>query len=379
MTVQPLVDPGPELTPEQLARYSRHLLLPQVGLEGQRRLTNASVCVLGAGGLGCPAMVYLAAAGVGRITVIDSDVVEESNLQRQVLHRVEDIGRPKVDSAARALRELNPLVEVVPRQVRLTPENVRSELAGHDIVLDGTDNFETRYVVDDACTELGLPRVWAAVLRFDAQVASFVPTPWVRPEQATRLRDLFPVPPHPDEVPSCAEAGVLGILCGQVGSVMAGEVIKLVAGFGEPLVGRVLLIDALTTQTRIVPLRPRREGAHPVPSAEPGRLRPVLELRQVEPTEVRDGWPGTVLDVREPAEHALGMIPGAKPVPVGEVLSWTSAYPLPEGPVLVYCKAGPRAERAAAHLARLGHPDVAVLRGGILAWIDQVDPSLPRY
>lgn len=377
--MQPLVDPGPELTPAQLARYSRHLLLPQVGLEGQRRLGNASVCVLGAGGLGCPAMVYLAAAGIGRITVIDSDVVEESNLQRQVLHRVEDIGTPKVESAARALRELNPLVDVVTRQVRLTPDNVRTELAGHDIVLDGTDNFETRYTVDDACTDLGLPRVWAAVLRFDAQVASFVPTPWVRPEQAVRLRDLFPVPPHPDDVPSCAEAGVLGILCGQVGSVMAGEVIKLVAGFGEPLVGRVLLIDALSATTRVVPLRPRRGSAEPVTPAAADRVRPVLELRRVEPGEVREGWPGTVLDVREPAEHALGMVPGAKPVPVGEVLSWTSAAELPEGPVLVYCKAGPRAERAAAHLVRLGHPDVAVMRGGILAWIDEVDPSLPRY
>jgi sulfur-carrier protein adenylyltransferase/sulfurtransferase len=383
--VEPLVDLGPELTAEQLARYSRHLLLPQVGLDGQRRLGNASVCVLGAGGLGCPAMVYLAAAGIGRITIIDSDVVEESNLQRQVLHRVEDLGRPKVESAARALRELNPLVEVVPRQVRLTPENARTELAGHDIVLDGTDNFDTRYVVDDACTALGLPRVWAAVLRFNAQVASFVPAPLVRREQAVRLRDLFPRPPHPDDVPSCAEAGVLGMLCGQVGSVMAGEVIKLVAGFGEPLVGRVLLMDALTAQTRIVPLRPAPASAHE-PTA-PGAAqaaaeqprRPVLDLRQVEPTEVRHGWAGTVLDVREPAEHALGMVPGAKPVPVGEVLSWTSPEELPEGPVLVYCKAGPRAERAAAHLVRLGHRDVAVLRGGILAWIDQVDPSLPRY
>lgn len=383
--MQPLVDLGPELTPEQLARYSRHLLLPQVGLDGQRRLGNASVCVLGAGGLGCPAMVYLAAAGIGRITIIDSDVVEESNLQRQVLHRVEDLGRPKVESAARALRELNPLVQVVPRQLRLTPQNARTELAGHDIVLDGTDNFDTRYVVDDACTALGLPRVWAAVLRFNAQIASFVPAPLVREEQAVRLRDLFPRPPHPDDVPSCAEAGVLGMLCGQVGSVMAGEVIKLVAGFGEPLVGRVLLMDALTAQTRIVPLRPAPASAHEPVDRDSARTsadrprRPVLDLRQVEPTAVRHGWPGTVLDVREPAEHALGMVPGAKPVPVGEVLSWTSPDELPQGPVLVYCKAGPRAERAAAHLVRLGHQDVAVMRGGILAWIDQVDPSLPRY
>lgn len=377
--VRPLVEPGPELTAEQVSRYSRHLLVPQIGMLGQRRLRNARVAVVGAGGLGCPALSYLVAAGVGAVTLIDDDVVDVTNLQRQVLHRVQDVGVPKVDSAARALRELNPEVVLTPRHTRLTTATVRDVLSGHDVVLDGTDNFETRYLVSDACRELGLPLVWAAVLRFDAQISTFVPG---LPESVT-LRDLYPVPPRPEDVPSCAEAGVLGALVGQVGSIMAAEVVKLVAGFGEPLIGRVLVLDALTQRTREVPLRPvgaPRLGHRARAVAERCATREVVALRELTPQQVRDLDLGlvTLLDVREPAEHAMGTVPGAQAVPVGEVLTWTGED-LPAGPVVVYCKAGPRAERAAAHLVRLGHPDVAVLNGGILGWIEHVDPSLPRY
>ncbi len=376
-SLPPLVQPGPPLSAGQVSRYSRHLLVPQIGMAGQRRLRNARVAVVGAGGLGSPVLAYLAAAGVGALTVIDDDDVDLTNLQRQVLHSTATIGVPKVDSAARALHALNPDVAVSPRHTRLTRENAEDLLAGHDVVVDGADNFDTRYVVSDACVALGLPVVWAAVLRFDAQVSTFLPGV----EGAVTLRDLFPVPPHPEDVPSCAEAGVLGALVGQVGAVMATEVVKLVCGFGEPLVGRVLLVDALTQRTREVPLRP--VGAVVAPVARPDS-REVLPLRTLTPAQVSallGAEPAPlVLDVREPAEHALGMVPGARPVPVGQVLAWEDLAALgPHGPVVVYCKSGPRAERAAAHLVRLGHPDVAVMDGGIVAWIDTVDPSLPQY
>jgi len=213
-SLPPLVSMGPELTREQLQRYSRHLLLPGMETSGQRRLLNARVCVVGAGGLGSPALLYLAAAGVGHLTVIDHDVVEVSNLQRQVLHRASGVGRPKAESAREALVELNPGIEVVARNVEVGPGTVVELLTGHDVVVDGTDNFATRYLVNDACRQLGLPLVWAAVLRYDAQVSAFLPPSVVPAERAVQLRDLFPVPPSPEAVPSCAEAGVLGALCG---------------------------------------------------------------------------------------------------------------------------------------------------------------------
>lgn len=373
----PLVEPGPELTPEQLTRYSRHLLLPGIGLEGQRRLGNARVCVVGAGGLGSPALVYLAAAGVGHITVIDEDRVDVTNLQRQVVHRDADVGRPKVDSAVRAVRELNPDVEVTGHAVRVDESSVLQLLDGHDVVLDGTDNFATRYVVNDACMSLGLPLVWAAVLRFDAQLSTFLP-PRLAGRAAVQLRDLFPTPPRPEDVPSCAEAGVLGAMVGQVGSMMAAEAVKLITGTGEPLAGRVLLLDALSQRTREITLRPGGAAvAGTIPEA--GAARDVVALATMSPTEVREADGVQLLDVREPGEHALGTVPGARLVPVGEVLAWEDLSALGEEPVVLYCKTGPRAQRAARHLVHLGHPDVRVMEGGMLAWIDQVDPSLPSY
>ncbi|MBA2694383.1 MAG: molybdopterin-synthase adenylyltransferase MoeB [Actinobacteria bacterium] len=385
----PLVDLGPELSRQQIERYSRHLLVPGIGMSGQRRLAGARVCVVGAGGLGCPAMIYLAAAGVGRITVIDHDVVDLSNLQRQVLHRTADVGVPKVTSAARALRELNPLIQVDPRHTEVSAETVRDLLREHDVVIDGTDNFATRYLVADAGAELGIPVVWAAVLRYDAQVATFVPAPWVPAQEAVSLRDLFPTTPPPEAVPSCADAGVLGAMVGQVGSIMATEAVKLITGVGEPLVGRVLLIDVAAMRMREIPLRPNpsrgmatvtRQG-----EAVPGQPSDPLPeaVATVRPTELAGRLDQVrVLDVREPEEHALGTVPGALRVPLTSVLTWTEADMAAElgaDPVVVTCKVGPRAQRAAQHLIELGHPEVRVLAGGMLGWIDEVDGSLVRY
>ena len=376
--IPPLVAPGPELTREQVSRYSRHLLVPGMGIEAQRRLLNARVAVVGAGGLGSPILSYLAAAGVGHLTVIDDDVIDTTNLQRQVIHRTDGVGRRKVDSAAEHVAGLNPDVSVEVRHTRITPESAEGLLVGHDLVLDGADNFPTRYAVSDAATALGLPAVWAAVLRFDAQISSFVPG---RPGSVS-LRDLYPMPPRPEDVPSCSEAGVLGALVGQVGSIMAGEAVKLICGFGEPLVGRLLLVDALTQRTREVPLRPAGAVLPPRPQPEPTRELVPLEEVSAEEVSAAVAAPGgpVLLDVREPAEHALGTVPGALTVPVGEVLTWEELVgQLPEGPVVVYCKTGPRARRAAAHLVKIGHPDVRVMTGGMLAWIERVDPSLPPY
>lgn len=372
----PLVEPGPALTPVQVTRYSRHLLVPGMGIEAQRRLLAARVAVVGAGGLGSPILAYLAAAGVGHLTVIDDDVIDLTNLQRQVVHRSDAVGVRKADSAADYVRGLNPDVSVEVRHTRITPDNAQDLLGGHHLVLDGADNFPTRYAVSDASRALGLPVIWAAVLRFDAQISTFVPGV----EGSVSLRDLFPVPPRPEDVPSCSEAGVLGAMVGQVGSIMAGEAVKLICGFGEPLVGRVLLVDALSQRTREIPLRPA--GAH-LPPVEREPVREMVALTEHSAQEVSamlgSGTP-VLLDVREPAEHELGTVPGALLVPVGEVLSWDEPdQHLPDGPVVVYCKAGPRARRAAAHLVRLGREDVSVMTGGMLAWIEHVDPSLPTY
>lgn len=374
----PLVKPGPELTAAQLTRYSRHLLVPGMGIEAQRRLLAARVAVVGAGGLGSPILAYLAAAGVGHLTIIDDDVVDHSNLQRQIIHRSDAVGRPKAVSAAEFVSGLNPDVTVAVHTTRITPDNARDLLDGHHLVLDGADNFPTRYAVSDACAALGLPLVWGAVLRFDAQVSSFVPG---RHDSVT-LRDLFPVPPRPEDVPSCAEAGVLGALVGQVGSIMAAEAVKLICGFGDALAGRILLIDALTQRIREVPLRPAPvDAASPAAAPEATTAAPLRELT-VEDVDaiLHDPARPTLLDVREPAEHALGTLPGSLPIPLGDVLAWDSLDGrLPDGPVVVYCKLGPRAVRAAEHLIRLGHADVTLMTGGMIAWAERIDPSFPRY
>ncbi|WP_225754657.1 ThiF family adenylyltransferase [Actinotalea sp. Marseille-Q4924] len=389
-SVPALVEPGPPLTAAQRERWSRHLLLPQLGESAQRRLRNARVCVVGAGGLGAPVLLYLAAAGVGRLGVVDDDVVEASNLQRQVLHGVADVGRPKVDSAADAVRALDPDVEVVTHRLRLEAGTV-DLLADYDLVVDGTDNFPTRYLVNDACVRLGVPEVWGSVFRFDAQVAVFWGSPpagsGVTPVQ---LRDLFPSPPPPGSVPSCAEGGVLGAMCGQVGSVMATEAVKLLTGVGRPLLGRVLVMDALAARWTEVPLvaaaRPPGTPAHagaPPERAAPEPVVPVVTARELADrlTARDDGGPGLQLvDVRQPGERAIVAIPGADAVPLAGILDGSGrGLVRRDVPVVLHCRSGVRSEQAARALLAAGWSDVAHLEGGVLAWVDQVDPSQARY
>ncbi len=390
--VPPLVAPGARLRADQSQRWSRHLLMAELGEDAQRRLRAARVCVVGAGGLGAPVLLYLAAAGVGRIGIVDPDVVELSNLQRQVIHATADVGSPKVVSAAARVRALDPDVDVVTHCVRLTADNA-DLLADYDLVIDGTDNFDTRYLINDTCVRLGLPEVWGSVLRFDAQVSVFWGTP-PRGVPAVHLRDLFPEPPAPDQVPSCDQAGVLGALCGQVGSVMAIEAVKLITGVGTPLLGRILLIDALRATFTEVPLSgrtlarsgsgPAAESASRVANRSPSSATRAAhaELGEISPAALADlVAAGTValVDVREPAEHRLAAIPGAISVPFDAVLAGgTGAIPY-DRPVVVYCQLGVRSRRAGTALLQAGWRDVRHLTGGLDAWITQIDPSLPRY
>ncbi|WP_199424964.1 ThiF family adenylyltransferase [Actinotalea solisilvae] len=395
MPVPPLVEPGPELTRAQVERWSRHLLLPQLGALGQRRLRNARVCVVGAGGLGAPVLLYLAAAGVGRIGVVDHDDVELTNLQRQVVHGHADVGRPKTESARDAVLALDPDVDVVLHRVRLDgddPDAVDAVLGEYDLVLDGTDNFPTRYLVNDACVRLGLPEVWASVYRFDAMVAVF----WGRPPAgvaAVQLRDLFPEPPAPGTVPSCAEGGVLGALCGQVGSLMATEAVKLLTGVGEPLLGRVLVLDGLASRWTEVPLRGGARAAAPrVPGATPdaapgpdaahaGPVPVVSATRLAERLAARDRGDDDFLlvDVREPGERDVVAIPGAVPVPLAALLADPAGSVPDAREVVLHCRSGVRSAQAARALAAVGREHVAHLDGGVLAWVRDVDPSLPTY
>ena len=394
----PLVEPGPPLSREQIARYARHLLIPDVGEVGQRRLSAARVLVLGAGGLGSPALLYLAAAGVGTIGVCDPDVVETSNLQRQVVHGVSDVGRPKVESAAETLSEINPLVSVVQHRVRLDSANALDLLADYDLVLDGTDNFATRYLVNDACALLGIPNVWGSVFRFDGQVSVF----WAG--HGPCYRCLFPDPPPAGSVPSCAEGGVLGLLCAAVGAAQSTEVVKLVTGIGDPLVGRLLVHDALRATWRDLTVRadpgcvvcgdcPTITRATGLPdydvfcglqaagsaaSADDG-------LPVVRPTELAD-WLAdperdvVLVDVREPGERAIVSIPGAVAVPRADFDSGQAFARVPfDRPVVLHCKSGQRSATALRLLLDAGHPDARHLEGGVLAWVEQVDPSQPTY
>ncbi|GIG20809.1 adenylyltransferase/sulfurtransferase MoeZ [Cellulomonas chitinilytica] len=374
MPLPPLVDPGPPLTLDQLARANRHLLLPGLGADGQRRLRAARVCVVGAGGLGAPVLQYLAAAGVGTLGVVDDDVVDVSNLQRQVIHGTSDVGRPKVDSARDAIAALDPSIEVEVHATRLTAENVDDILGRYDLVVDGTDNFPTRYLVNDACVRLGIPEVWGSVLRFDAQTTVF----WGRPPAgvaAVELRDLFPTPPPADQVPSCAEAGVLGALCGQVGSVMAVEAVKLVTGLGEPLLGRVLVLDALRGRWQEVPLRPARSrppASAPVAAArvDVPRAPGVPQVTVDELAALLADGDVYLIDVREPAEAAAASIPGARLVPLATVLDGSALADLPrDREILVHCQVGGRSLMAAQVLRDAGF-DATNVVGGIAAWLD---------
>jgi adenylyltransferase/sulfurtransferase len=379
----------PPLRPEQFERYRRHLNLPEFGLEGQQRLLQSSVLLIGAGGLGCPLAQYLAAAGVGRIGLVDFDVVDVSNLQRQVLYGTADVGRPKIEVARERIRALNPDVEVLTFRERLTSENALERLRDFDVVIDGTDNFPTRYLSNDACVLLGKPTVYGAILRFEGQASTF------DARRGPCYRCLFPEPPPPGSVPSCAEGGVLGVLPGIIALVQATEAVKLLTGVGEPLIGRFLHYDALAM--RFSEFRFEKDPDCPVCSEHPTLTQlidyegfcgiPAAEehaMQEVSAADVkalqRRGERFLLLDVRQPAEFEKAHIEGATLLPLGELetrLAELSAWK--DGRVVAHCHHGGRSAHACEILARAGFTNVANLVGGIDAWSLTVDPSVPRY
>lgn len=388
-SLPPLVEPAGSLTPEEVQRYSRHLIIPEVGMAGQLRLRNSRVLVIGAGGLGSPALLYLAAAGVGTLGIVDDDVVEASNLQRQVIHGVSDVGRTKAESARSSIRELNPGVDVVLHQVRLDSSNALEIFADYDLILDGTDNFATRYLVNDAAALLGKPYVWGSILRFDGQVSVF----W--DAHGPNYRDLYPQAPPPGSVPSCAEGGVLGVLCAQIGSVMANEAVKLITGIGRPLLGRVLIFDALAMTWRELRVRkdpeaapitalgdyeafcglvPADDGVQAVPAVTAEELAGMLASRQAGQARFE------LIDVREPGEYGIVNIPGARLLPQGRILSGELLSELPrDEDIVLHCKSGARSATVLAYLQQQGFARVKHLEGGILEWIRQVEPAKPAY
>ncbi len=375
---------------EEMQRYSRHLLLPEVGLRGQHKLKEARVLLVGAGGLGSPTATYLAAAGVGRIGLVEFDTVDLSNLQRQILYTTRDVGRPKLEAAAERLRALNPEVAVVPHPGPLTSANALGLLKEYDVVVDGTDNFPTRYLVNDAAVLSGIPNVYGSIYRFEGQVTVFAG------RSGPCYRCLYPEPPPPNLVPSCAEAGVLGVLPGVVGLLQAIETLKLLLGAGEPLVGRLLLFDALALRFRELHIRANPDCDLCGPKATQRELidypefcgvpapgqSPASGTPAILPTELaerlRGSDPPLLLDVREPEEWAIARIEGARLIPLGELAQRVDEL-TGAREIVVYCKMGGRSARAAAQLAELGFRGVRNLEGGIDRWGRDVDPSMPRY
>jgi adenylyltransferase/sulfurtransferase len=385
----------PELSRDELARYARHLTLPEVGMEGQRKLKAARVLCVGTGGLGSPLALYLAAAGVGTLGLVDFDVVDASNLQRQILHSTRDVGRSKLDSASEKLAALNPTVQLVKHETKLTSENALEILRGYDIVADGTDNFPTRYLVNDACVLTGKPNVYASIFRFEGQASVFAT------QDGPCYRCLYPEPPPPGMVPSCAEGGVLGILPGLLGVIQATEVIKLILGkgepFGESLIGRLLLVDALAMRFRELKLH--KNPACPVCGQNPTITR-LIDYQQfcglaptTQETTLKNGIPQItvtelkqrldagekpfILDVREPFEHQIANIGGTL-IPLNEVPQRLGEIDR-EREIVVHCKGGGRSQRAAEFLAQQGYTKVSNLAGGITAWSNEVDPTVPKY
>jgi len=393
VSLPPLVEPAAELTVDEVRRYSRHLIIPDVGMTGQKRLKNAKVLCVGAGGLGSPTLMYLAAAGVGTLGVIDFDVVDESNLQRQVIHGQSDIGRLKVESAAATVREINPYVNVVTHNTSLTTDNVMEIFSQYDLIVDGTDNFATRYMVNDAAVLLGKPYVWGSIYRFDGQASVF----WA--EHGPCYRCLYPEPPPPGMVPSCAEGGVLGVLCASIGSIQVNEAIKLITGIGEPLVGRLMIYDALEMKYRDVKVRKDPEcalcGKNPtitsllddyqafcgVISDEAERAAQGSTITALELKEMIDrGDDIFLVDVREPNEYEICRIPGSVLIPKGEFLDGSALERLPQDKkIVLHCKSGGRSAEALAVVKNAGFSDAVHVGGGILSWIKNVDPSLPEY
>jgi adenylyltransferase/sulfurtransferase len=392
VSLPPLVEPAAELTREEVMRYSRHLIIPDVATAGQKRMKNAKVLAVGAGGLGSPTLMYLAAAGVGTLGIVDFDVVDESNLQRQIIHGQSDVGTPKAESAMRSIKEINPLVTVNLHQDRLDSSNVMELFAQYDLIVDGTDNFATRYLVNDACVLLGKPYVWGSIYRFDGQASVF----WA--EHGPCYRCLYPEPPPPGMVPSCAEGGVLGVLCASIGAIQTTEAIKLLTGIGEPLVGELVVYDALEMEYRKIRVRKDPEcplcGKNPTITglidydafcgvvsdeaveAAAGSTIVATELK----AKMDAGEDFLLVDVREPAEFEILQIPGAVLIPKGEILNGSALSQLPQDrEIVLYCKSGIRSAESLAALKAAGLANSVHVQGGVLAWQAQVDPSLPTY
>ena len=392
MSLPPLVEPAESLSVDEVRRYSRHLIIPEVGMTGQKRLKNARVLCVGAGGLGSPALLYLAAAGVGTLGVIDFDVVDESNLQRQIIHGVSDIGRPKAESARDSIAEINPYVRVIVHEEALDNDNVMELFAGYDLIVDGTDNFATRYLVNDACVLLGKPYVWGSIFRFDGQASVF----WA--EHGPCYRCLYPEPPPPGMVPSCAEGGVLGVLCASIGSIQVTEAIKLLTGIGEPLAGRLMIYDALEMSYRTVRVRKDPEcavcGKNPTitelidydafcgaVSADAQQAASGSTITATDLKGMLDRDDNIFLvDVREPNEYEIVSIPGATLIPKDQFLTGAALEKLPQDKqIVLHCKSGVRSAECLAIVKGAGYSDAVHVGGGVLAWVSQVDPSLPTY
>ncbi|BBX21796.1 putative adenylyltransferase/sulfurtransferase MoeZ [Mycolicibacter terrae] len=389
-SLPPLVEPAGELTKDEVTRYSRHLIIPDVGVQGQQRLKNARVLVIGAGGLGAPTLLYLAAAGVGTLGIVDFDVVDESNLQRQVIHGVADVGRSKAESARDSIKAINPLVRVQLHQLRLAPDNAVELFSSYDLILDGTDNFATRYLVNDAAVLAHRPYVWGSIFRFEGQISVF----WEDAPNGRGLnyRDLYPEPPPPGTVPSCAEGGVLGVLCASVGSVMGTEAIKLITGIGESLLGRLMIYDALEMSYRTIAIR--KDPSTPkitelmdyeafcglvsdeAAEAADGSTITPAELREL----LDSGRPLALIDVREPAEWEINRIEGARLVPQSTINTGEGLAALPQDRMSVlYCKTGIRSAEALATLKKAGFANAVHLQGGIVAWAKQMQPDMVMY
>jgi molybdopterin/thiamine biosynthesis adenylyltransferase/rhodanese-related sulfurtransferase len=388
----PLVEPASELTVDEVKRYSRHLIIPEVGMAGQKRLKNAKVLCVGAGGLGSPALLYLAAAGVGTLGVIDFDVVDESNLQRQIIHGQSDIGRPKALSARDSIKEINPYVNVIVHDEALTTDNVMQLFSGYDLIVDGTDNFATRYMVNDACVLLGKPYVWGSIYRFDGQASVF----WS--EYGPCYRCLYPEPPPPGMVPSCAEGGVLGVLCASIGSIQVTEAIKVLTGIGEPLVGRLMIYDALEMSYRTLNIKKDPDcpicGTNPTitelidydafcgaVSADAQEAARDATITAAELKEMLDKDEDIFLvDVREKNEYEIVSIPGAVLIPKDQFLTGAALERLPQDRrIILHCKSGVRSAECLAIVKDAGFSDAAHVGGGIISWVNTVDPSLPVY
>ena len=399
MTFPALVEPADELTIDEVRRYSRHLIIPDVGMTGQKRLKNAKVLVIGAGGLGSPALLYLAAAGVHTLGIAEFDEVDESNLQRQIIHGQSDIGKSKALSAKESIAEANPYVEVILHEQRLDNDNVMDVFRGYDLIVDGTDNFATRYMVNDAAYFLGIPYVWGSIYRFDGQASVFAPT---MADDAPCYRCLYPEPPPPGMVPSCAEGGVLGVLCASIGSIQVNEAIKLLTGIGEPLVGRLMIYDALEMEYRKLKVRKDPNcalcGDHPTvmslidydafcgavsddaAEAAAGSTISVVQLEHML-KERQEGTRDFVLvDVREPNEYEINSIPGSVLIPKGDFLNGSALEQLPaDKQVVMHCKTGVRSAETLAIVKGAGYADAVHVGGGVVAWVNQIDPSQPSY